>query len=157
VLDLIQTVIKDMTARGNEQWNDEYPTRDVFEKDIEEQGLYVMKERGRILGIMVISKEQEPQYDPVPWTDKHGKYLVGHRIAVRPGLHRKGIADKFMEFFLEYARTNGYTSIRLDTYHKNDRSQALMEKYGFKRIRGHINFRECSGPFYPYELVLSKK
>lgn len=145
-----------MQSRGNEQWNDEYPTREVFEEDIKLGHLYAMKEGGRILGIMVITDEQEPQYDPVPWKDKDGKYLVGHRIAVLPGQHRKGLADKFMAFFLEYARKYGYTSIRLDTYHKNDRSQALMEKYSFKRLPGHINFRECTGPFYPYELVLDK-
>jgi GNAT superfamily N-acetyltransferase len=157
VLDLIQAVIKDMTSRGNEQWNDEYPTREIFENDIKCQQLYTMTESGRILGIMVITHEQEPQYDPVPWKEKKGKYVVGHRIAVLPGQHRKGIADKFMEFFLKYAQENGCTSIRLDTYHKNDRSQALMEKYGFKRLPGHINFRECTGPFYCYELVFEKK
>jgi ribosomal protein S18 acetylase RimI-like enzyme len=157
VLDLIQAVIKNMTARGNEQWNEQYPTREVFEKDLTEKNLYIMKDHTRVVGVMVISQEQEPQYDPVPWTDKDGRYLVGHRIAVLPGLHRKGLADKFMDFFLAYAQKNGYTSIRLDTYHKNDRSQALMEKYGFTRLPGHINFRECTGPFYCYELNLRKK
>jgi len=49
------------------------------------------------------------------------------------------------------ARQKGFTSIRLDTYHKNIRSQALIEKHGYRRIPGHIHFPDCDGPFFCYE------
>jgi len=157
VLDLICEVIKDMTARGNEQWNDQYPRPEIFEADIKEGTLFAMKERGKLIGIIVLTAQPFEQYENIEWEDTNGRHLVGHRIAIHPKWHRKGIANRFMEFAEEYARKNGYSSIRVDTYHKNDRSQALIAKRGFTRRPGHINFPECNGPYFCYELVLSKK
>jgi len=143
-----------MNARGNEQWNDQYPRPEVFEADIKDGTLYAMKEKGKVVGIVVLTEQQDKQYEDVKWEDAKGRYLVGHRIAIHPKWHRKGIANRFMDFTEKYARKNGFSSIRVDTYHKNERSQALIAKRGFKRRPGHINFPECTGPYYCYELIL---
>jgi ribosomal protein S18 acetylase RimI-like enzyme len=146
-----------MNAHGNDQWNDKYPRPGIFEADIKSGTLYAMKEKGKVLGIVVLSDQQDRQYEDIGWEDANGRYLVGHRIAVHPRWHRKGIANKFMDFALEHARKNGFSSIRVDTYHKNLRSQALLEKRGFKKRPGHINFPECTGPYFCYEQLLNEK
>jgi GNAT superfamily N-acetyltransferase len=143
-----------MNARGNEQWNDQYPRPEVFEADIKDGTMYVMKENGKVVGIVVLTEQQDKQYEDIDWEDTKGRFLVGHRIAVHPRWHHKGIAKRFMDFAEEYARKNGYSSIRVDTYHKNERSQALIARRGFTRRPGHINFPECTGPYYCFELIL---
>jgi ribosomal protein S18 acetylase RimI-like enzyme len=151
IMDLIRLVIKDMNDCGNDQWNDQYPRTEVFEKDIKDGTLYAMRDGGNIVGIIVITEEMDKEYEDVKWEDSDGKPIVFHRIAVVPGLRRQGIADGLNEFAEDLARRKGFTSIRLDTYHKNVRSQALIEKHGYRRIPGVIHFPDCDGPFFCYE------
>ena len=157
VQELIRQVISNMKERGNEQWNDQYPKPEIFEQDIKKGHLYAMMDGKTVIGIIVLTDEPDEMYEGMGWTVKDGKLLIGHRIAVLPSFHCKGIAKKLMDFMEEHARKNGYSSIRLDTYHKNDRSQAMLLSRGYRRIPGHINFPECSGPYYCYELILKTK
>ena len=143
-----------MNDRGNEQWNEEYPKPEKFQKDVDSGTLFALMDGRKVLGIIVISEEQDEQYADVQWNDRGGRPLALHRIAVDPMHHKKGIADKLMTFAEGYARKNCYTSLRVDTYHKNDRSQALIAKWGFQRLPGHINFPECKGPYFCYEKIL---
>lgn len=156
IMDLIRIVIKDLNDGGNFQWNDQYPRIEVLEKDIRKGTLYGMKDGGNIVAIIVITEEMDKEYEDVKWEDVGGRPVVFHRIAVRPGLRRQGLADKLSDFAEDLARKKGFTSIRLDTYHKNVRSQSLIEKHGYKRIPGHIHFPDCDGPFFCYEKRLRK-
>ena len=156
IMDLICLVIKDLNAGGNFQWNDAYPRTEVFEKDIRDGTLYTIKDGGNIVGIIVMTEEMDKEYEDVKWEDAKGRPVVFHRIAVLPGLRRQGIADNLNDFAEDLARKKGFTSIRLDTYHKNVRSQSLIEKHGYKRIPGHIHFPDCDGPFFCYEKMIKK-
>jgi len=156
VLDLVRDVIFDMNKNGNEQWNEEYPKPGLFESDIQNKEMHAMKDGGKIVGIITLSEKQDKQYDDIKWTDRLERPLMVHRLAVHPKWHRKGIATKLMEFAGEYAQKHAYSSIRLDTYHKNERSRAMFLKMGYLRRPGHIHFPECRGPYYCYELVHSR-
>jgi ribosomal protein S18 acetylase RimI-like enzyme len=154
---LIDEVIKEMQGQGIDQWNDIYPPRDIFGKDIEKGELFAAKEEGRIIGIIVLSKEQDEQYEAMEWDDKDGKFFLIHRLAIHPGWLRKGIGNMLMDFAEEYAKENGFTSIRLDTYSGNPRSQEFFKRRGLKTKPGHIHFPECPGPYFCYEIPISKK
>jgi ribosomal protein S18 acetylase RimI-like enzyme len=157
ILALVDEVIKEMQGSGIDQWNDIYPPRDIFRKDIEKEELFAAKVEGRIAGIIVLSKEQDKEYEDMEWDDKDGKYFLVHRLAIHPKWHRQGIANKLMDFAEEYAKENGFTSIRLDTYSGNPRSQDFFRKRGLEIKPGHIHFPECPGPYFCYEIAIRKK
>lgn len=154
VLKLVQECIKDMNDQGIDQWNEQYPQHEIFVTDIKKGSLYIIKNEEKIAGIIVLSEEQDEQYDEIDWEDKFGKALLVHRLAVHPKLQGMGIAQKLMDFAESYAKENGYSSIRLDTYSENPRSRKLFEKRKYKRKFGQIYFPECKEPYYCYEMLL---
>ena len=154
ILDLVQECIKDMNTHGIDQWNEQYPPHEIFISDIETGSLLTIKDEERIVGIIVLSEEQDEEYKQVDWTDKFGKVLVVHRLSVHPKWQRRGIAGKLMDYAESFAKENGYSSIRLDTYCGNPRSLKLFEKRGYERKPGHIFFPECEDPFYCYEIMV---
>ncbi|UCG67989.1 MAG: GNAT family N-acetyltransferase [Thermoplasmata archaeon] len=153
VIDLIFVCVKDMGLRGIHQWDEQYPTPDIFSKDIQDKTLYLAKEGKKIIATLVITDEQELEYIPVDWIVKKGKHLIVHRLAVHPKWQSKGIAKNLMEYAEEHARKNGYSSIRLDTYCKNPRGIGFYEGLGYKRT-GEIFFPTHDLPFFCFEKVL---
>ena len=128
VQELVQECIKEMNADGIHQWNDQYPPLDIFSADIAKGDLFKMEEEGRIIGIIVITAEPEEEYKKIEWVDKSGKHLVVHRLAVHPRWLRQEVASKLLDFAEEFARANGYSSIRIDTFSLNPRSIQLFEE-----------------------------
>jgi GNAT superfamily N-acetyltransferase len=127
---------------------------DIFGLDIEKGTLYKLEDENGIAGIIVLSPEQDKEYEPVEWEDKNGKPIVIHRLAVQPELQRKGIATRLMTFAEEFAEVNGYTSIRIDTFSLNPRMQDLIMKFQYGRRPGVIYFPENDEPYYCYEKII---
>lgn len=150
---LTQACAKAMIARGIYQWNEHYPKKDRFEKDIASQELFVLDENG-IKGIVVLTETVDEEYIPVKWLTNNGYNLYVHRLAVAPEYWGKGYAQQLMNFAEEYARTNEYASVRLDTFSQNKRNQKFYETRGYQRL-GNIYFpKQSKDPFYCYELIL---
>lgn len=151
---LVQGSIKDMNANGIHQWNMQYPPLEIFASDVEKGSLYAMKENERIVGIIVLSEEQDEEYTQIEWKNKSDDFLVVHRLAVLPALQRKGIASRLMHFAENYARDKGFSSIRIDTFSGNPRTLEFFEKRGYERKPGHIHFPENEEPYYCYEIFV---
>ncbi len=156
ILALVQAVIKDMNLHEIDQWNEQYPLPEIFISDIKAGSLFAMKDNESIVGIIVVTEVQDEEYKPIAWEDTSGKPLIIHRIAVHPERQRKGIACTLMDFAERYARDNGYSSIRIDTYSGNPRTLNLFEKRKYDRREGHIYFPECKEHYYCYEKILTK-
>jgi ribosomal protein S18 acetylase RimI-like enzyme len=154
ILNLVHECIKDMNAHGMDQWNDMYPKDAIFIADIEKGTLHTMRNEEQIAGIIVLSEEQDPEYETIQWIDTDGKVLLVHRLAVHPRWQRKGIASRLMDFAESFGKDNGYTSIRLDTYSQNPRTLKFFEKRGYARKNGEIYFPETDKPYYCYEIFL---
>ncbi len=155
ILDLVQKCILEMNSAGITQWNDQYPPLDIFSTDIEKGDLFILKIEDGIVGIIVLSSEQDKEYGPIKWTDQDGASLVVHRLAIHPDWQRKGLAIKLMDFAEKIAKDNGYTSIRIDTFSLNPRMQNLIMKFKYNRKQGEIFFPENDEPYYCYEKILN--
>jgi ribosomal protein S18 acetylase RimI-like enzyme len=153
IMDLIRNCIEDMRSQGIFQWDEKYPTREIFQHDIETGSLHAVKRDNEIVGIVSMTEEQPPEYSTVNWSAQGGRILVVHRLAVNPVWHRRGIAGKLLNHVEEYATKNKYTSIRLDAYSGNPRALGLYEKHRYKRV-GQVHFPRRDLPFYCYEKVL---
>ncbi|MNI68827.1 Acetyltransferase YpeA [compost metagenome] len=62
-----------------------------------------------------------------------------HRLAVHPEIQGKGIARRLLAFAEDQAAREGYSSIRMDTYAKNDRALSLYLRLGYE-VRGEVRF-----------------
>ena len=153
ILNITKACAKTMIASGIYQWNEHYPTKDPFERDIKRDELYVLEIEGQVKGTIVISTFMDEEYIPIDWLTKNDNNIYIHRLAIHPELQGKGYAQKLMDFAENYAIENGYSSIRLDTFSQNKRNQKFYELRGYKRL-GDIFFpKQSEYPFHCYELV----
>jgi len=154
ILTLTRACAEHMKKMGIYQWNEQYPSKNAFEEDIERGELYILEEAGGLLGTIVISTLMDNEYRPIDWLTPNGKNIYIHRLAVHPDFQGKGFAQKLMTFAEDFAISNNFVSVRLDTFSQNKRNQKFYEARGYTKL-GDIYFpKQSEHPFHCYELVL---
>lgn len=154
ILLITKACAQHMTDKGIHQWNEDYPTRKHFEEDIARNELFVLVLDNKIIGTIVISTYMDEEYKTVQWLTPNGRNLYIHRLSVHPENQGNGFAQELMGFAKEYAKTNNFDSIRLDTFSQNKRNQKFYETRGYKKL-GDIYFpKQSEHPFHCYELLL---
>ena len=152
IMQITKACAKHMINQQIYQWNEHYPNRNAFENDVQRGELYVYVQNNICIGCIVITTIKDVEYVPIEWLTKD-KNIYIHRLAVHPKYQGKGIAQHMMTFAENYAKINGYSSVRLDTFSQNKRNQKFYETRGYKRL-GNIYFpKQSKHPFYCYELV----
>jgi len=143
-----------MIANGIYQWNENYPSKGAFVKDIELDQLWVLKDDNNIIGSVVISDIMDEEYKTIAWLTPNTKNNYIHRLAIHPDYQGKGLAQKLMDFAEGCAKKNGYVSVRLDTFSVNTRNNTFYQKRGYQKL-GDVYFpKQSEHPFHCYELVL---
>ena len=154
ILQITKACAQKMRLQGIYQWNGYYPSREAFEHDVARQELYVLEKGKKLIGCIVISSLADEFYKDIEWLTEDGKQYYIHRLAVHPDQQGKGFAQILMDYAENMARENEITSIRLDTFSKNERNQRFYEQRGYQRL-GEIFFpKQSKFPFYCYELPL---
>ena len=154
IIEVTKACAKYMIGKNIYQWNEFYPSKTAFQKDVERKELYVLVIENKVLGCITISTFMDEEYIPIFWLTPNKDNIYIHRLAVHPNLQGKGYAKQLMEFAESYARQNKYLSIRLDTFSQNKRNQKFYELRGYKKL-GDIHFpKQSEYPFHCYELVL---
>ena len=154
ILELTKACANEMISNGIFQWNENYPNRSAFEKDVNRNELFVLELENSSVGCMVISSHMDEVYLPIEWLTANKNNVYIHRLAVHPKYQGKGLARKLMDFAESESKKKHVTSIRLDTYSLNERNQKFYESRGYKKL-GNIYFPQKSEhPFYCYEYIL---
>ena len=153
IMALCAAATQDMLTRGIDQWDEFYPTKDIFAVDIEAGTMYALWRGTEILAVIVLNQEQEPEYTTVNWQFNSEPIGIIHRLMVHPSAQGKGIASKLLAFAENVARQSGYGTIRLDVFSKNPTAIHLYEKHGYRRA-GTVVFRK--GEFFCMEKQLDK-
>ena len=154
ILRLTTACAKQMKKIGIFQWNEEYPSREAFEKDISRKELFVLKSGNTLIGCITITTHIDEEYIPIKWLTPNENNIYIHRLAVDPKFQGKGYAQMLMNFAENYALENKYISIRLDTFSQNKRNQNFYAQRGYQKL-GNVYFpKQSDSPFYCYELVL---
>ncbi|MER3319584.1 MAG: GNAT family N-acetyltransferase [Allomuricauda sp.] len=154
ILTITRACAKKMEENGIFQWNEHYPSKEAFIKDIERYELFVIEEKDTVQGTIVISTLMDEEYKPIQWLTPNGNSIYIHRLSVHPDLQGKGLAQKMMDFAENFSKENGFTSVRLDTFSQNKRNQRFYEQRGYQKL-GDIFFpKQSDHPFHCYELVL---
>ena len=150
VMALVGDAIHDMISNGIHQWDEAYPTRNIFEEDITAEELYCVKLDQTIVGVVALNNNQPFEYSRIRWSE-NDKPLIIHRLCIKPGFQRKGLAKLLMLFAENYAVEQHYSSIRLDAFTCNPKALGLYDSLNYIR-KGIVEFRKRD--FYCYEKVL---
>lgn len=154
ILSITKACALKMQNHGIFQWNEHYPSKEAFVKDIQRNELYVIEENSIVLGTIVISIIMDEEYKPIQWLTPNGNSSYIHRLSVHPDHQGKGLAQKMMVFAESHSKEKRYSSVRLDTFSLNKRNQRFYEQRGYRKL-GDIFFpKQSEHPFHCYELVL---
>lgn len=129
ILNVYEKARKFMVDTGNPtQWAGGYPQKDLLEKDIKCEQLYVVEINGCIHAVFFLSGGIDPTYINI----ENGEWLndlpygVIHRIASDGTQH--GVLPFCVEFCKQY-----FDELRIDTHEDNAVMQHLLQKNGFVR------------------------
>lgn len=141
IWEIINQAKAQMKRLGSCQWNEEYPSFESIEQDIQNSEGYVFETEGNVIAYGVVSFQEEPVYRQIEtqWRSSL-PYLVVHRLAVADEAKRQGIAKRFMQEAEKVACKNGVYSFRIDTKHDNHYMLRIIEELGFE-YRGDVVYR----------------
>ena len=154
IITITRACAQKMASEGIFQWDDAYPNREAFEKDLQRDELYVLVTEEIIKGCITISSEKDEEYNTIDWLTEDDLNYYIHRLAVHPDFQHQGNAKELMDFAETFAGQQNAFSVRLDTFSENYRNQRFYEARGYQKL-GDVYFpRQTEFPFHCYELVL---
>ena len=154
IMDIVAKCTQHMISNGIFQWNDTYPAREIFLKDIEDKNLYVLFKNDKIIGCVSFCNKMDEFYEKVEWLSHSKNNVYVHRLAIMPTEQGNGYSKILMNYIENECKTKHVHSIRLDTFSVNEKNNKLYEGLGYKKL-GQIYFREQSDcPFNCYEKLL---
>ena len=154
IMKMIHDCANDLISKNIFQWNEKYPSRDIFLSDIEKKNLFILKNNSGIIGCIALSHEKDIEYNDVKWITKDDKNLYLHRLAVDPKFQKKGIGKLLMDFAEDYARNNKFISVRLDTFSKNERNNRFYKSRKYTKLDDVYFPNQSEFPFHCYEKIL---
>ena len=89
ILEMVSDTIEIMKEEHNDQWDEMYPTKLIFEKDVQDGSLYVLEEDGRVVGSITVDQNEPVEYKRILW-EKEGPAYTFHRLVVNPHREEKG-------------------------------------------------------------------
>ena len=152
IIEIVLETIPIMREEGSDQWDDTYPLRKDFEQDFQNGSLFVFEHNQEIVGSITVDQTQPKEYETVTWTRNEWAYVF-HRLVVKPGARKLGIASQLIDYAEEHALLNGVKCMRIDTYSLNEKAQQLFLKKGYKKI-GIMEFHGKEFPFYCFDKEL---
>ena len=154
IMKMIHDCANDLIGKNIFQWNEKYPSRDIFLSDIQKKNLFILKNNSVIIGCIALSNEKDIEYTDVKWLTKDDKNLYLHRLAVDPKFQKKGIGKLLMDFAEDYARNNKFISVRLDTFSKNERNNRFYKSRKYTKLDDVYFPNQSEFPFHCYEKIL---
>lgn len=147
-----------IAALGIDQWQDGYPAREVIAVDILQACSYAVMCDDEIVGTFVIVDDGEPTYDHIydgHWLtgDDERAYIALHRVAVAVKKRGSGISTAIIDYAVQYAKTHGCASVRIDTHAGNIVMRKMLEKHGF--VYCGVIYLQSGAARVAYEKVLS--
>lgn len=134
IKEMYTKIIKNMDDNNIKIWNEYYPN-EVFEDDIENESLYLLKEQGNILGAFVMYEHKNPEED-IKWENSTAKAYLLNRVGVNVEYLRQGIGKKLINKAYQLAKNKGAKYLRLLVSEINIPAINLYLKCEFKKVNG---------------------
>ena len=153
VLQITRLCTREMESRKVFQWNEHYPDRKSFVRDIRNSELYVYCIKDMVVGCVSICSLMDEVYRKVSWKTNGKNSVYIHRLAVNPKHQKRGIGGKLMDFAEKKSKSDGIDSIRLDTFSQNRVNQNFYEARGYIKLEDIYFPLQSEHPFHCYELL----
>lgn len=125
--------IQDMMKASIPQWTMEYPRKNHYIEDLENNALYIYKLDGKVIGAMTLLEENDPPYKTITnWLTN--KSMVIHRVIVDPKYRNQKVAQKLFNFAYELSGERNFKSIKIDTHLENYKMRRFLIKNKFQEI-----------------------
>ncbi|MBP1045234.1 GNAT family N-acetyltransferase [Enterococcus sp. BWM-S5] len=113
-----------------------YPVRETAADGITAGTLYVIRQKNRIAGTIILNHKPEPAYQEARWgiPAKKDEVFIIHTFVVHPSCSGQGIGEKMLKAAIDLAHKQNMKAIRLDVYENNLPAIRLYEKCGFDYI-----------------------
>ncbi len=143
IMPIIRQAQEYMRMQGIDQWQNGYPSEEVFQKDISDEMSYVVEEGERIIGTFAFAVMEEPTYNKIYRGEWMGSEVYGviHRVAVDNEVKGMGIGGKIIEYVASKCKKQQINTIRIDTHRDNQSMQKMLVKNGFEK-RGIIYLKD---------------
>ncbi len=113
-----------------------YPTEETAREALRAGDLFVYEEPEGIVAAGRINGIQVPEYVLAQWQypaeDKD--VMVLHTLVVEPKASGRGIGRSFVQFYEDYARTQGRRYLRMDTNVRNQAARRLYAGLGYREV-----------------------
>ncbi len=139
IMEIVRQAKNSLKKYRVDQWQGDYPTEAVFQRDIENGSCYVICHKTEIAAFFVLTLGPEPGYDQITDGKWHSgeDYCVLHRAAVKSDFRGTSVASELFDFAVLEAKKRGASALRTDTHRKNKPMRALLEHKGC-RFAGNI-------------------
>lgn len=113
-----------------------YPTRKTACDSVARGDMFVLEEKGSIVGAAIINKCQVDTYRNAKWEHyaEDENVMVLHTLVISPYESGKGYGKAFVSFYENYAKENNCPYLRMDTNEKNSNARRLYKRLGYKEI-----------------------
>lgn len=139
VCSFYQKVSENMVAEGLDQWVwGRYPNEQILQESISKGELYLVWEFGQHVACVVVTKEQDPEYQSVNWEFGLKPGLI-HKLAVHPKYRGQGVAGRILDKAELMLREMGCDCLRCDTRSDNQKALSLYNHHAL-RISGRIHW-----------------
>lgn len=138
ILVIIREAQAFMKTQNSGQWQDGSPSESTLRNDVNNQRLYIAKDRKEICGVCALLN-YDPDYAHLTtgsWIIKE-PYIVIHRFAVSDKYRHSGIGKFMISEAEKLAKRQQIVSIKADTHEKNVPMISLLVKSGFEK-RGEV-------------------
>ena len=101
IMEIIADAQRFLKSNGVDQWQNGYPTREIFAKDIEQGACHVFLADGAVAGVISVFFGTEESYNEVEsgkWLTADATYAMFHRAAVGDEYRGMGIASRMLSF-----------------------------------------------------------
>ena len=130
------------------QWDDLYPAKEDFQKDIKKRQLYVGSVNGQIAVMYTLNQECDKAYENGKWKYRDVPFYIVHRLCVNPTFQNKGVAKSTLLYIEKQLKEIGIHVIRLDVFSNNPFALRLYDSLGYSRV-GYADWRK--GKFFLME------
>ena len=113
-----------------------YPTVKNAENGLKNGTLFVGELDGNIVGSYVLNNTQPEEYGKFSWAyEGHGQQvIVIHTMCLDMYTQGMGLGRQFVEFAMEYGKSHGCKTMRLDTADINKPAAKLYNSMGFRYV-----------------------
>lgn len=130
------------------QWDNLYPLKEDFQKDIVKNQLYLGLANDQIAVLYVLNQECDKEYENGDWKFKEEEFYIVHRLCVNPDFQNRGIARHTLLHIEKQLKSKGIYVIRLDVFQNNPYAIRLYDSLGYSKA-GYADWRK--GRFYLME------